>query len=206
YTSVWSAIWAPKGTPKHVIGKLNAAIVEALADPATRQRLVDLGDQVVPREEQAPERLRALHEAEIDKWWPIIKAANIRAKERAASHTLQRGRFKNETSPPKFSPSRSGRCRAAGRIAHREGASLSDAAGANHRWFPRGRRGRHPRTPDGSMALRTTRSALRHREPARRGHQYRHRGGRECIPRRLHAAFCHRSERPPPRPLSEPQI
>jgi tripartite-type tricarboxylate transporter receptor subunit TctC len=78
YTSVWSAIWAPKGTPKHVIGKLNAAIVEALAAPATRQRLVDLGDQVVPREEQAPERLRTLHEAEIDKWWPIIKAANIR--------------------------------------------------------------------------------------------------------------------------------
>ena len=80
YTSVWSAIWAPKGTPKHVIGKLNAAIVEALAAPATRQRLVDLGDQVVPREEQAPERLRALHEAEIDKWWPIIKAANIKAE------------------------------------------------------------------------------------------------------------------------------
>ena len=80
YTSVWSAIWAPKGTPKHVIGKLNAAIVEALSAPATRQRLVDLGDQVVPREEQAPERLRALHEAEIDKWWPIIKAANIKAE------------------------------------------------------------------------------------------------------------------------------
>src|SRR6516162_6420995 len=54
--------------------------VEALAAPATRQRLVDLGDQVVPREEQAPERLRALHEAEIDKWWPIIKAANIKAE------------------------------------------------------------------------------------------------------------------------------
>src|SRR5215831_7769579 len=51
-----------------------------LAAPATRQRLVDLGDQVVPREEQAPERLRALHEAEIDKWWPIIKAANIKAE------------------------------------------------------------------------------------------------------------------------------
>jgi tripartite-type tricarboxylate transporter receptor subunit TctC len=80
YTSVWSAIWAPKGTPKHVIAKLNAAIVEALAAPATRQRLADLGDQVVPREEQAPERLRALHEAEIDKWWPIIKAANIKAE------------------------------------------------------------------------------------------------------------------------------
>jgi tripartite-type tricarboxylate transporter receptor subunit TctC len=77
YTSVWSAIWAPKGTPKEVIGKLNAAVVEALADPATRNRLVALGDQVVPRDEQAPERLRAFHKAEIEKWWPIIKAANI---------------------------------------------------------------------------------------------------------------------------------
>src|SRR5262249_61656802 len=59
YTSVWSAIWAPKGTPKHVIGKLNAAIVEALADPATRQRLVALGGQAVPRAERAPERAPA---------------------------------------------------------------------------------------------------------------------------------------------------
>ena len=78
YTSVWSAIWAPKGTPKHVIDKLNAAIVEALAAPTIRQRLAELGDQVVPREEQTPERLRALHKAEIEKWWPIIKAANIK--------------------------------------------------------------------------------------------------------------------------------
>jgi tripartite-type tricarboxylate transporter receptor subunit TctC len=80
YTSVWSAIWAPKGTPKDVIGKLNAAVVEALADPATRNRLVALGDQVVPRDEQAPERLRAFHKAEIEKWWPIIKAAQIKVQ------------------------------------------------------------------------------------------------------------------------------
>jgi tripartite-type tricarboxylate transporter receptor subunit TctC len=80
YTSVWSAIWAPKSTPKDVIGKLNAVIVEALADPATRNRLVALGDQVVPRDEQAPERLRAFHKAEIEKWWPIIKAAGIKAE------------------------------------------------------------------------------------------------------------------------------
>jgi tripartite-type tricarboxylate transporter receptor subunit TctC len=80
YTSVWSAIWAPKGTPKDVIGKLNAAVVEALADPATRNRLVALGDQVVPRDEQAPERLRAFHKAEIEKWWPIIKAAEIKVQ------------------------------------------------------------------------------------------------------------------------------
>jgi tripartite-type tricarboxylate transporter receptor subunit TctC len=80
YTSVWSAIWAPKGTPKDVVDKLNAAIVEALADSATRQRLVALGDQVVPRDEQTPERLRAFHAAEIEKWWPIIKAAEIKVQ------------------------------------------------------------------------------------------------------------------------------
>jgi tripartite-type tricarboxylate transporter receptor subunit TctC len=80
YTSVWSAIWAPKGTPKDVVDKLNAAIVEALADSATRQRLVALGDQVVPRDEQTPERLRAFHKVEIEKWWPIIKAANMKAE------------------------------------------------------------------------------------------------------------------------------
>jgi len=80
YCSVWSAIWVPKGTPNGVIGKLNAAIVEALANPATRQRLIDLGDQIVPRDEQVPERLRAFHKAEIEKWWPIIKAAGIKAE------------------------------------------------------------------------------------------------------------------------------
>jgi tripartite-type tricarboxylate transporter receptor subunit TctC len=80
YTSVWSAIWAPKGTPKDVVDKLNAAIVEALADSATRQRLVALGDQVVPSDEQTPERLRAFHKAEIEKWWPIIKAAEIKVQ------------------------------------------------------------------------------------------------------------------------------
>jgi tripartite-type tricarboxylate transporter receptor subunit TctC len=77
-TSVWNALWAPKGTPKDIVTRLNTAIVEALADPTTRARLTEMGQQPVPRDQQAPEALRALHKAEIEKWWPIIKAANIK--------------------------------------------------------------------------------------------------------------------------------
>ena len=79
YMSVWSALWVPKGTPKEVIAKLNAAAVESMADPALRKRLGDLGLDIPPRDQQAPEALGALHKAEIEKWWPIIKAANINA-------------------------------------------------------------------------------------------------------------------------------
>jgi tripartite-type tricarboxylate transporter receptor subunit TctC len=80
HTSVWSAIWAPKATPKNIIAKLYAAVMDALADAATRQRLADLGQQVVPRDQHAPKTLRAFHQADIEKWWPIIKAANIKAE------------------------------------------------------------------------------------------------------------------------------
>jgi tripartite-type tricarboxylate transporter receptor subunit TctC len=79
YTSVWNAVWAPKGTPQHIISRLNAAMVAALAEEETRQRLAELGHEVVPRDEHAPEKLRALHKAEIEKWWPIIRAMNIKA-------------------------------------------------------------------------------------------------------------------------------
>jgi tripartite-type tricarboxylate transporter receptor subunit TctC len=78
--SGWSALFAPKGTPRNVIAKLNAAVVEALSDPAVRSRLADLGMEVFPREQQTPEALGALQKADAEKWWPIIKAAGIRAE------------------------------------------------------------------------------------------------------------------------------
>ncbi len=80
YMSGWFGFWAPKGTPKDVIAKLNAATVEALADPAVQKRFTELGLDVAPREQQTPEGLAALQKAEIDKWWPIIKAAGIGAQ------------------------------------------------------------------------------------------------------------------------------
>jgi tripartite-type tricarboxylate transporter receptor subunit TctC len=80
YFSRWHALWAPKGTPKDAIAKLNAAVVAALADAAVRARLADLGQEIFPREQQTPEALGAYHKAEIEKWWPIIKAAGIKAE------------------------------------------------------------------------------------------------------------------------------
>jgi tripartite-type tricarboxylate transporter receptor subunit TctC len=76
----WFALFAPRGTPREAIGKLNAAVVEALADPAIRARLADLGQEIVPRDQQTPEALGAFHKAEVEKWWPIIKAANIKGE------------------------------------------------------------------------------------------------------------------------------
>jgi tripartite-type tricarboxylate transporter receptor subunit TctC len=78
HISTWNALFAPKGTPKDIIAKLNAAAVKALADPAVRSRLTALGQDIPPREQQTPEALGALHMADIEKWWPIIKAANIK--------------------------------------------------------------------------------------------------------------------------------
>jgi len=80
YLAPWHGIWAPKGTARIIVEKLNAAVVEALADPSTRQRLIDLGSNPPPPEQQTPEALRAFHKAEIEKWWPIIKAVNIRVE------------------------------------------------------------------------------------------------------------------------------
>lgn len=80
YMAVWHGIWAPKGTPPAIIGKINGAIVESLADPGVRKRLADLGQEIPPREQQTPEALRAHHKAEIEKWWPIVKQAGIKVE------------------------------------------------------------------------------------------------------------------------------
>src|SRR5436309_4839864 len=80
HISNWRGLWAPKGTPRDVIGKLNAAARSALADPTVRKRLGDLGQELFPPEQLTPEALATLQAAEIAKWWPIIKAANIKAQ------------------------------------------------------------------------------------------------------------------------------
>jgi tripartite-type tricarboxylate transporter receptor subunit TctC len=80
HVTSWHAIWVPKATPKDVIAKLNAAVVNALADPVARKRLTDVGQDIFPREQQTAEALRAYHAAEIEKWWPIIKDANIKGE------------------------------------------------------------------------------------------------------------------------------
>jgi tripartite-type tricarboxylate transporter receptor subunit TctC len=80
YVSVWHGLWAPKGTPKNIIATLNASVVSALSDVTVRQRLADLGQEVPPGNKQTPEALAAYQKAEIEKWWPIIKAAGIKAE------------------------------------------------------------------------------------------------------------------------------
>jgi tripartite-type tricarboxylate transporter receptor subunit TctC len=80
YVSSWHAVWVPKGTPRDVVEKLNSAVVQALADLQVHKRLTEVGQDVYPRDQQTPEALRTFHAAEAEKWWPIVKAANIQSQ------------------------------------------------------------------------------------------------------------------------------
>lgn len=80
HTAIWHGIWLPKGTPRDVVMKLNSALIETLGDPAVRARFAELGQEIPPREQLTPEALFAHHKAEIDKWFPIIKAAGLKAE------------------------------------------------------------------------------------------------------------------------------
>ena len=78
--SQWHGLWVPKATPKNIIAKLNTAVMDALSAPTARARLADLAQEIFPPDQQTPEALRKLQKAEIEKWWPIIKAAGIKAE------------------------------------------------------------------------------------------------------------------------------
>jgi tripartite-type tricarboxylate transporter receptor subunit TctC len=80
HMTLWSGLWVPKGTPKEIVTKLNAAAVDALSDPAVRKQLENLGLQMPPKDQLAPEALGAWQKAEIAKWWPVIKAANVKVE------------------------------------------------------------------------------------------------------------------------------
>ncbi len=78
--SLWYGLWVPKGTPKDIIAKLNATMVRVLADPPVKERFAELGIQITPLDQQSPEALRAFQKAEAERWWPIIRAANLKAE------------------------------------------------------------------------------------------------------------------------------
>lgn len=80
YIAFWQGMWAPKGTPRPIIAKLSDAVQRAFADPVVIKRLTDLGQDLPTREQMTPEALAAFHKSEIDKWWPLIKGANIRVE------------------------------------------------------------------------------------------------------------------------------
>jgi tripartite-type tricarboxylate transporter receptor subunit TctC len=80
HMTLWSGLWVPKGTPREIVAKLNAAAVDALNDPSVRKQFEHLGLQLPPADQLAPEALGAWQRAEIAKWWPMIKAANVKVE------------------------------------------------------------------------------------------------------------------------------
>jgi tripartite-type tricarboxylate transporter receptor subunit TctC len=81
YVSVWNALWVPKGTPADIVAKLNAAVVAAMTDPTLHERIVEMGLDMPGSSEMTPAALEALRKADIDKWWPIIKAAGLKVEQ-----------------------------------------------------------------------------------------------------------------------------
>ena len=80
YVAYWHGMWAPAGTPKEIVAKLSAAVMHALANPGVKQRLSDVGHDVMPPDQQSAAALAAYHKAEIAKWWPIIRASGLKAQ------------------------------------------------------------------------------------------------------------------------------
>jgi tripartite-type tricarboxylate transporter receptor subunit TctC len=80
FASLWYGLWVPKDTPKDIIARLNAVMVQALAAPSVKERFAELGIQITPLDQQSPEALRAFQKAETERWWPIIKASNLKAE------------------------------------------------------------------------------------------------------------------------------
>ena len=80
YVSVWHGLWAPKGTPAEIIAKLNGAVVKSLGEPGTKEKLAALGQDIPPPDQLTPQALGAFQKAEIEKWWPIVKDAGIKAE------------------------------------------------------------------------------------------------------------------------------
>ena len=78
HITFWNGLWAPKGTPKHIVARLNEAVVKGFADPAVIKRLNELGQDIPPRDQLTPAALAAFHKSEIERWWPLIKEANIK--------------------------------------------------------------------------------------------------------------------------------
>jgi tripartite-type tricarboxylate transporter receptor subunit TctC len=77
---IWNGMWVPHGTPRAIVEKLNGSVVKALADPAVREKLAGVGLDGPPADQRTPEALAAFQKAEVEKWWPIIKAAHISAE------------------------------------------------------------------------------------------------------------------------------